>query len=347
MIALVQEACAAGARRETACAVIEVSPRTLQRWQEEGPVKADGRQAAAQGRTPANRLSPQERSRLLEVVNRPEYASQPPSQIVPALADQGEYIASESTFYRVLHDEGQRVQRGKAQAPTHSRPQPLRATGPNQVWSWDITYLASLVAGQFFYLYLILDVFSRKVVGWEVYSDQTSEQAAAVFRKAHLREGVGTQALVLHSDNGSPMKGATLLATLQRLGVVPSFSRPSVSNDNPYSEALFKTCKYHPGFPEQPFESLEQARTWVAGFVHWYNEEHRHSGIHFVTPGQRHRGDDQAVLDRRKALYEAAQAAHPERWSRGTRNWDRIDSVSLNPSKSSSEEKPGDSQKAA
>ena len=226
-----------------------------------------------------------------------------------------------------------------ALAPSRRRPPAWVADGPNQLWSWDITYLASTVAGLFFYLYLIMDVFSRKVVGWEVHTEQTGEHASVLFRKAHLREGVADGELVLHSDNGSPMKGATLLVTLQRLGVVPSFSRPSVSNDNPYSEALFKTCKYRPGFPDKPFESLGHARAWLADFVPWYNDEHRHSGIRFVTPGERHTGDDIAVLERRKAVYESAREEHPERWSGDIRNWNRPETVSLNPDKSGHQKK--------
>jgi putative transposase len=332
--ALVREACAAGARLEAACAVLGVSPRTLQRWAEEGGVKADGRLAAAKKRTPANKLGVAERQAILAVANGAEFAGLPPSQMVPRLADRGEYLASESSFYRVLREAGQMGRRGKAKAPSRRRPPAWVATGPNQLWSWDITYLASTVAGLFFYLYLIMDVFSRKVVGWEVHTEQTGGHASALFRKAHLREGVADGELVLHSDNGSPMKGATLLVTLQRLGVVPSFSRPSVSNDNPYSEALFKTCKYRPGFPDKPFESLGHARDWVAGFVPWYNDEHRHSGIRFVTPGERHNGDDIDVLEQRKVVYEAARKAHPERWSGDIRNWDRPETVSLNPNKS-------------
>lgn len=344
MIVLVCEACAAGARLEAVCARLGLSPRTLQRWQEGGGVKVDGRQAAARERTPANKLSAEERRQILEVANRSEWASLPPSQIVPRLADQGVYIASEASFYRVLREADQRAHRGKAKAPSHSRPRAWVATGPNQVWTWDITYLASTVMGLFFYLYLILDVFSRKIIGWEVHAEQSSDHAATLFRQAHWRESIGDAELVLHSDNGSPMKGATLLATLQRLGVVASFSRPSVSNDNPYSEALFKTCKYRPGFPEQPFESLSQARTWVAGFAQWYNEEHRHSGIRFVTPGERHRGEDQAVLEHRKAVYQAARQAHPERWTGNIRTWDRPVMVSLNPDKSNHQERPKPSQ---
>jgi transposase InsO family protein len=232
-----------------------------------------------------------------------------------------------------LRQADQITRRGKAKPPTRRRPAPLQANAANQLWSWDITYLATTVKGLFFYLYLIMDVYSRKIVGWEVFETESAEQAAGVFRKTHLREGVCADALVLHSDNGSPMKGATMLSTLQRLSVIPSFSRPSVSDDNPFSEALFKTLKYHPGFPDQPFDSLQQARQWVAGFQQWYNEEHRHSGLKFVTPGQRHRGEDRIILASRQALYEAAKAEHPERCSGPSRNWELEKTVYLNPGK--------------
>ena len=333
MITLIDEACTAGACLQAACAVLKVSPRTVQRWRRGGEVQVDGRQQAAQQREPANKLAPAERERILAVTNQPEFAHLPPNQIVPELADQGIYLASESSFYRVLREAGQLAHRGKAKPATHRRPAPVVADAPNQLWSWDITYLATTLKGSFFYLYLIMDVFSRKVVGWEVYDTESAEYAASVFRKAHLREGVVASSLVLHSDNGSPMKGATMLATLHQLGVTPSFSRPSVSNDNPFSEALFKTLKYHPGCPDKPFDTLEEARVWVARFQTWYNDSHRHSAIKFVTPNERHRGDDQAILMQRKALYEKAKSNHPERWSGDTRNWQRIASVHLNPGK--------------
>ena len=328
---LIEEACAAGARRERACTALGLSGRTLQRWREEGAIRADARAAAAEGRVPANRLSEAEREEILNVVNQPAFAHLPPSQIVPALADQGRYLASESTLYRVLRENDQLTPRGKSRPPRHQRPQPFEASAPNQLWSWDITYLATSIRGRFFYLYLILDLFSRKIVGWEVFERECAEHAATVFHKAHLREGVQAEDLVLHSDNGAPMKGATMLATLQRLGVVPSFSRPAVSNDNPFSEALFKTLKYRPQFPSQPFESLATARTWVHAFVHWYNEEHRHSALKFVTPGQRHRGEDTEILRQRKDLYTAARAQHPARWSGPTRDWTPASNVVLNP----------------
>ena len=177
-----------------------------------------------------------------------------------------------------------------------------------------------------------------QIVGWEVYAEESAEHAASIFRKSYLREGIAGPSLVLHSDTGSPMKGATMLGTLQKLGVMPSFSRPSVSNDNPYSEALFKTLKYHPGFPDQPFDTLDQARQWVVGFAHWYNEEHRHSALKFVTPGQRHRGEDSAILMQRKVLYETAKAKRPERWSSSSRNWNRPAVIKLNPAKSRSDQ---------
>ena len=179
-----------------------------------------------------------------------------------------------------------------------------------------------------------------------MFETELAEQAAVVFQKAYLREGVAGQSLVLHSDNGAPMKGATMLATLQRLGIMPSLSRPSVSNDNPYSEALFKTLKYHPGFPNKPFDNLCEAREWVAGFQHWYNEIHRHSGLKFVTPDQRHRNEDSPILQQRTALYEAAKAQRPERWSGSTRDWQPEKIVYLNPSKSTKKEDK-DTDKAA
>lgn len=332
MVELIKEAGTAGARQSKACKVVGITSRTLQRWSKGDRVLADGRGATPR-RQPRNKLSSLERQSVLDVANSQEFAHLTPNQIVPMLADQGCYIASESTFYRVLREAGQMTHRGKVKPPTRKRPASLHADAPNQLWSWDITYLATTVKGVFFYLYLIMDIFSRKIVGWEVYETESAEQASRLFRKTCLREGIAGKDLVLHSDNGSPMKGATMLATLQKLGVMPSFSRPSVSNDNPYSEALFKTLKYHPGFPDKPFDCLENARVWVAGFQHWYNEVHLHSALKFVTPGQRHRGEDIVILEERQQLYEAAKAKQPERWSRKTRDWTPVGTVYLNPGK--------------
>jgi len=333
----IAQACAEGARLGPACAAVGLSERTLQRWRKDGTAKGDGRSRAHRPahtvRIPANRLSQQEQAAVLTVANEPRFAHLSPHQIVPALADEGRYLASESTFYRLLRNADQLARRGRPKTPARVRPQPLAANGPNQVWSWDITYLASTVRGMFFYLYLIMDVYSRKIVGWEVYAEESAEHAASVFHKAHLREGVRADALTLHSDNGAPMKGATMLVMLQRLGVVPSFSRPAVSNDNPFSESLFNTVKGRPDFPDQPFASPEAARTWVAKFAPWYNNEHLHSALKFVTPAQRHRSEDTDLLAHRDKLYQAARAANPARWSGSTRNWQAPASVLLNPRK--------------
>ena len=333
MITLIEEACASGARLAKACQVVGLSPRTVQRYRQDGHVKADGRKAAAVDRIPANKLSENERTEILAIANQPRYAHLSPGQIVPDLADQGRYVASESSFYRVLRSAEQLSPRGRAKAPTHQRPDPLQASAPNQLWSWDITYLPTTVKGLFFYLYLFIDLYSRKIVGWEVYAEESAEHASSIFRKTYLREGIAGQELTLHSDNGSPMKGATMLGTLHKLGVATSFSRPSVSNDNAYSEAMFRTMKYHSGYPDKPFDSLEEARHWVAGFQQWYNEQHRHSALKFITPAQRHRGEDQVLLRQRAQLYEAAKARRPERWSGNSRNWTRPEIIMLNPQK--------------
>jgi len=318
-----------GARQQRACEVVGISPRTLQNWRVAG--MDDRRQTIK--KVPANKLSPQERAAILALCNREEFKSQAPKQIVPALADRGVYLASESSFYRILRDADQLHRRGRTANPASTeKPEPYTADGANQVWSWDITYLASNLKGVFFYLYLFMDIYSRKVVGWEVYENESSEQAAEVLRKTRLAEALTSHdEVVLHSDNGSPMKGATMLATMQKLGVVPSFSRPSVSNDNPFSESLFKTLKYVPSYPSKPFETIDEARQWVAAFVEWYNHSHRHSGLKYVTPEQRHNGTDIAILEDRKSVYEKAKQQHPERWSGETRNWDHEAVVKLNP----------------
>ena len=332
LLALVAQAHEAGARYRSAAEVMGIPMRTLERWRRH-PEQVDGRKAAAASRVPANKLKDDEVKAIIEVVNQPRFAHLPPKQMVPILADEGRYLASESTFYRLMKAAKQVNHRGPTKAPTRHRPEPLEARGPNRVWSWDITYLASQVKGQFFYLYLFLDVYSRKIVGWEIYETQTADLAQRVVAKACLREGIGKEQLYLHSDNGSPMKGATMLATLERLGVMPSFSRPAVSNDNAFSESAFRTLKYNSRTPNQPFASLEAAREWVADFVAWYNLEHRHSGIKFVTPEQRHQGDDVAILERRNSLYKKAKLICPHRWSGETRNWNHEDTVSLNPLK--------------
>lgn len=330
-IALIKEASIAGARRRKSCEILGLTLRTLERWEKEHG-QCDKRASAL--RVAANRLTEEERDMILTVANSLDYQDLPPSKIVPLLADTGRYIASESTFYRVLRNAKQLTHRLASNPPTHKRPEPYEAHQPNQVWSWDISYLPTQVRGIYFYLYFIMDIYSRKIVGWSIHENESSEYAKRLMKQACLDEKVEENKLVLHSDNGAPMKGATMLALLQELGVIPSFSRPSVSDDNPYSEALFKTAKYHHSFPWlNKFSSIFEARIWGEQLVNWYNKEHLHSALKFVTPCQRHKGEDNDIRVKRHNVYELAKLRHPERWSGKTRNWviDKI--ATLNPNK--------------
>ncbi|WP_257981558.1 IS3 family transposase, partial [Pectobacterium brasiliense] len=304
----INEAVASGARLMIACREVNLSLRTLRRWQR----SSRDRRPDAIRPVPLNQLSAEEESRIRDVCHEPEYASLPPSQIVPRLADKGLYLASESTFYRILrrsgevHRRGRQIRQQKVSVPTT-----FTATGPCQVWSWDITWLPSVVRGRWFYLYMIIDLYSRKITGYEVHETESGEQAAALMQRSVMREGCWRQPLVLHADNGAAMKSQTLQMKLHELNITPSHSRPRVSNDNAYSESLFRTLKYVPQWPSSGFRTLSEARQWVDKFTRWYNEEHRHSGIRYVTPGQRHRGEDNVLLKQRDDLYRTAQKAHP------------------------------------
>ena len=303
-------------------------------------VNEDHRQARLrQAVTPPNKFSPAECDAVLAAININEFKDLPPSQIVPRLTDQGVYLASESTMQRLLRLNHQNTHR-RTERPAQKRQKPfaLKATAVNQVYTWDITYLPTLIKGVYFYLYLFVDIFSRLIVGWQVYDSESAEHAGALLTDICLRHRIAKGQITLHSDNGSPMKGQTMLATMQSLGVAASRSRPSVSNDNPYSEALFRTLKYRPDMPVSPFDDLAQARHWVQTLVNWYNFEHRHSAIGFVTPEQRHTGQDIDLLKRRTALYEQARQKNPLRWSGKVRNWSRIEAVHLNPDKPNQKE---------
>ncbi len=324
----------AGARLREACKVVGIDVRTLQRWQSGGGLQRGDARPHAVRPTPAHALSADERQQVLCVANEPRFADMPPARIVPALADEGVYLASESTFCRVLREHGQTRHRGRAKAPRASRPPTTHvASGPRQVWCWDMTYLPAQVAGHWFYLYLILDVYSRKIVGFEVHDRDNAAHAAQLARRTALAEGIHAlgDKPVLHGDNGATLKATSVLAMLNWLGVKPSYSRPRVSDDNAFVESLFRTAKYRPEYPERGFADLAAARQWAGDFVHRYNHEHRHSGIRYVTPAQRHAGQDREILRERHALYERARALHPRRWSGSTRDWSHIDVVALNP----------------
>jgi len=329
----VDEAVGNGAPQHKACEQLGLSERTLQRWCD---TYNQGDQRAQPQRIAHNKLSERVREELLTLINSPGYRDLPPSQIVPRLADQGHYYASESTLYRLLRQERQLQHRHAWRAHQHTRPAPVVAEAPNALYSWDITYLPTRIKDVFFYLYVFIDIFSRKIVGWQVHECENGDYASALLQDICLREGIAKDQIVLHSDNGSVMKGASMLSMMQALGIIPSFSRPSVSDDNPYSEAWFRTAKYVPQYPGR-FQDIHQAREYFERFVTWYNEEHYHSGIGFITPGQRHRGEDKAILAKRKQVYEKAKARNPERWNgRSTRKWDYTSEVYLNPEKGKS-----------
>lgn len=319
-----------GACENRASSIVGVTVRTLQRWREKG-IGVDLRTTVKKA-PPKNKISTPEYAEILRIVNSPEFRNLSPKVIVALLADRNTYIASESTMHRILKAEGQSTHRASSRPPhRRNRPRELIATARNQVWSWDITYLRSSVRGRFFYLYLVVDVWSRKVVGWTVEDAESSKVAADLIDRICERESVERGSLVLHADNGSPMKGADMVAKLMALGVEASHSRPSVSNDNPYSESLFRTMKYSSTFPTVAFRTIEEAREWVTGFVQWYNQVHLHCAIRFVTPAQRHDGSEKKILERRHRLYTAARERHPERWTASTRNWSPIETVRLNP----------------
>lgn len=327
VLSLVAEGTECGLTQAASCEEVGVEPRTVQRWRLL-PILEDGRKGPKT--KPANRLSPTERAKIMAIATSEEFINKSPHQIVPTLADRGEFVASESSFYRVMKAGEVLSHRGRSQPRVVVRPKALSAMKPNEVYSWDITYLLSALRGQYFYLYMFLDIFSRKIVGWRVHGVQSADLSSILLAEICAEQGISPKQLTTHADNGGPMKGATMLVTMQKLGIVPSFSRPSVSDDNPFSESLFKTLKYCPQYPSKPFESIGDATTWVAAFVDWYNNEHLHSGIKFVTPNSRHAGDDVIILEKRNAVYQEAKEKNPLRWSKETRDWKRILVVKLN-----------------
>ncbi len=325
ILALVVEARKNGCRIKIACSDLEITFNTYMHWEND---KADRRRGPLS--TPANKLSVNITNEILSIASKQEFVDLSPWIIVAKLADQGKYIASESSFYKVLKEKKLLAHRGKSAPRTHKRPIPLVATGPNQIWSWDITYLKTDVHGRYLYLYLFMDIYSRKIVGFDICESESMENSAKIFSKICRKENIKPEQLILHSDNGGAMKGATMLATMQKLGVIPSFSRPRVSDDNAYSEALFKTIKYHSMYPEH-FSSMTLATEWVRKFIHWYNNEHFHSGIKFVTPSSRHLGLDKAILENRERVYLEAKKKYPERWNgRNVKNLKHDEKVFLN-----------------
>lgn len=329
ILGLIDEAARSGARLEPACEIVGLTSRTIQRWRKD-EIGEDRRRGPL--RPPANKLSEVEEKRILQVANCPEFRELSPKQIVPKLADRGKYVASESSFYRVLRANDLAKHRERSRPATGHKPRALLATGPWQVLSWDITYLRTTVSGIFFYLYMAVDIWSRKILRAEVHAQESMDVAADFIERTFEEAGVDPNGTAVHQDNGPPMKGCTMVVKMQKLGIQPSYSRPGVCDDNPYSEALFRTMKYRPDYPDQPFKSVEEAQKWVDAFVLWYNTVHLHSGIKFVTPEDRHEGRDVEILENRRRVYERAKSLHPERWSSGNiRDWTPVRAVVLNP----------------
>ena len=318
-----------GARLEAACQVLGIAARTVQRWQAR-PAE-DARRGPKTA--PPHQLSQAEKDEVVGLVNQPAYRNLSPEQAVAKLAGEGVYICSERSLRRVLAERQlDRYRQRSKPAKGQNRPRQYVAHGPLRVLSWDITFMrSSTVRGGFFYLYLFLDVWSRRIVGAEVHETQQADLAANLLDKLCVEHELETEKLVVHSDNGAPMKGATMLATMQSLGITASFSRPNVSDDNAFAESLFRHLKYAPSYPRQGFATLDEARAWVARFVHWYNHEHLHSAIALVTPEDRHHGRDIAILETRRNTYALAKERNPRRWTAEPRAWKRPATVTLNP----------------
>lgn len=304
--------------------MLGISRRTLQRWRSAG--LADRRKGATK-RIP-RQLDVEEQDRLYRTANEQRFQDMTPAEIVPTLLDEGTYLASERTLYRILRARAALAPRQESRVPVrHALPSALVATGPNQVWTWDITWLRTDVRGLFLFAYVIEDLYDRSIVGWTVHDREDPELAKELFERV-IRD-VGVVPRFVHADNGGPMKGVALVALLYRLGVGLSYSRPRVSDDNPFIEAFFRTLKYRVGYPKC-FTSLEHARTWFSQFVAWYNNEHKHSGIQYVTPTQRRGGEDVAILANRIDVLTAARGRNPERWVRSIRNLSHRPTVVLN-----------------
>ena len=309
-----------------ACEVVGISLRTLQRW------KRGELQDQRKGSTKrvVRKISYAQKDAIVEQCTNVRFRDQNPYEIVALLLNEGRYLASVRTFYRILKERDLQHHRSNLKVSSrHAKPTEQRASASDQVYTWDITYCAQTVKGLFYYAYVIMDIFDKSIVGWAVHEEESGIYSRDLFERTLKGRKIKIRAL--HADNGGPMKGITLMALLQELKVEVSRSRPRVSNDNPFSESLFKTMKYRVNYPGR-FESLDHTRQWMASFVHWYNQEHLHSSIGYVTPEQMRTGQAEAIFRRRNATMREAHLAYPERWgSRLVKQWSVTREVVLNP----------------
>ena len=288
----------------------------------------------AHARTPApspRALSAAEKDDVRRTLDSERFQDQAPREVYATLLDEGTYLCSVSSLYRILRENDEvRERRNQLRHPAYAKPE-LLATDPNQVWTWDITKLRGPAKWVYFYLYVLLDLFSRYVVGWLIAERESATFAEPLIAESCARQGIPPDQLSIHSDRGGPMIAKSLAGLLADLGVTPSLSRPQTPNDNPFSEAQFKTVKYHPTFPDR-FGSPTEARTWAQGFFQWYNYDHHHTGLALLTPADVHYGRAEVILQQRQQVLQAAYAAHPERFVKGPpRPAQPLEAVWINP----------------
>ncbi len=327
--------------RQTACEALSVSRTGFYRSQTPAPATPPEVEATLPIKAPPPRaLAPVEKEQVLAVLNSERFQDQPVREVYATLLDEGTYLCAWRTMYRIL-DEHQEVQERRNQLthPVYAKPE-LLATGPNRLWSWDITKLRGPAPWTYFYLYVILDVFSRYVVGWMIAERESEALAQELIRETCAKQGIPAGQLTIHADNGSAMISKTVAELLIDLGVTKTHSRPHVSDDNPYSEAQFKTLKYRPDYPDR-FGCLADARTWAQAFFTWYNHEHHHTGLALLTPMVVHYGQADQVLQARQQTLQAAYTVHPERFVKGAPKAGRVpDAVWINPPKAAGQPEP-------
>lgn len=294
-----------------ACQALGLSRATLYRH---GRPKPEPK--PRQKRRSPRQLSEEERQQVVEVLHQPQFVDQPPGEIVAKLLSEGVYLASVRTFYRILASLGENSERRALRTHPATQKPSVTATAPDQVWTWDITKLAGPVAGVFYFAYVIIDLYSRYVVGWLLAEKENAQLATQLIRDTIQLRGVEASQLVIHSDRGSPMTSGSMAQLCAKMGVTQSFSRPRVSNDNPFSESQFKTMKYQPDYPER-FGSPMHSRGWLEEFFDWHNNGHHHAGLSMFTPGDVYEGRVLEIARRRQTALDAAYAAHPERFVKG------------------------------
>lgn len=322
---MIARALALGSSLSRICYALNLTPRTIQRWRKSCEDRRKGPKAHPRA------LAEAEKVELLKTLNSEAFCDLSPHVIEAKLADQGQYLASASTMYRLLRRNKLLVHRGRAKAPQQVPKLETIAKAPNRVWCWDITYLPGPVKGKPFLLYMVQDLFSRKIIDHCIATRESDTIATDLMMKCLKAENLSGQGLRLHNDNGNAMKSYMFREKLEDLGVMQTFSRPSVKDDNPFIEATFKTMKYRPLYPYRPFRSGDEAHKWVTNFVRWYNHDHLHSGIKYVTPMQKHLGEDIRILEQRRRIFMEAREKCPLRWSKPPKAWLPSCSARLNP----------------